>query len=92
LDRAAYRDALAREGYVEIEERSMPAGTHRPEHTHAFDAAALVVAGAITLTCDGTARTYRAGDRFAMAAGTPHAEDVGPDGVTYLSGRRMKLE
>ncbi|MCC7275643.1 MAG: AraC family ligand binding domain-containing protein [Alphaproteobacteria bacterium] len=84
----AFRQRLQHEGYAEIERRAMAANESRAEHAHHFDVAALVTAGAITLTCEGRARTYRAGDTFTMAAGTLHAEDVGPDGVEYIVGRR----
>ena len=58
------------------------------EHQHPFDACALITAGDITLVVDGVSSCYRAGDIFRLAAGTPHLEAAGPQGVSYLSGRR----
>jgi quercetin dioxygenase-like cupin family protein len=49
---------------------------------------ALVLEGDITLTVQGEARTYRAGDEFSMKAGCAHVEDIGAQGVKYLVGRR----
>jgi quercetin dioxygenase-like cupin family protein len=88
MDADAFRDRLKREGFDEIVIAEMPASDSRAEHAHHFDVSALVLEGAITLTCDGVAHTYAAGDRFDMAAGKHHAEDVGPEGVRYLVGRR----
>jgi quercetin dioxygenase-like cupin family protein len=69
---------------------TMEAGCLRAEHSHDYDVKALVLSGEITLTCAGAPRTYRAGEEFAMAAGLPHAEAVGPAGVEYVFGKRRK--
>ena len=58
------------------------------EHQHPFDACALITAGDITLVVDGVSSRYREGDIFRLPAGTPHLEAAGPQGVSYLSGRR----
>ena len=48
----------------------------------------MVIGGEITITRDGKAETFRVGDSCAVAAGEMHAENVGPQGVAYISGRR----
>jgi quercetin dioxygenase-like cupin family protein len=48
---------------------SLEPNRHNAEHEHSFDVLALVLEGAITLTVDGTSRTYRAGEEFSMKAG-----------------------
>lgn len=58
------------------------------EHQHPFDACALITAGDITLVVDGVSSHYRAGDVFRLPAGTLHLEAAGPQGVSYLAGRR----
>ena len=58
------------------------------EHQHPFDACALITAGDITLVVDGVSSRYRAGDIVRLPAGTLHLEAAGPQGVSYLSGRR----
>lgn len=88
MDRTEFETALKRDGYNDTGENEMPAGESRAEHAHPFDVSALVLAGAITLTCAGAKCTYATGECFTMKAGTPHAEDVGPAGVRYLVGRR----
>ena len=79
---------LRRDGFGEVVTAEMKANEVRPEHAHDFEVRAMVLDGDITLTCGGEERTYRTGDSFHMAAGTPHAERVGGAGVRYLVGRK----
>ena len=65
-----------------------PVGYAMGEHQHSFDACALILAGDITLVVDGVSTCYRSGEVFRLPAGTPHLEAAGPQGVSYLSGRR----
>jgi quercetin dioxygenase-like cupin family protein len=88
MDRSSFEARLKAEGFPEIRVNSMEPNRHNAEHEHAFDVLALVLEGDITLTVEGRARTYRAGDEFSMKAGCKHIEDVGPEGVKYLVGRR----
>ncbi|NBQ75756.1 MAG: cupin domain-containing protein [Acetobacteraceae bacterium] len=64
------------------------AGLENPEHTHPWDARLFILGGEITITQDGKAICYRAGDTCAVAANYPHAEQVGPSGVAFMSGRK----
>jgi quercetin dioxygenase-like cupin family protein len=88
MDRASFEARLKAEGFPEIRVNEMRAGCHNAEHSHPFDVRALVLEGDITLTVQGEARTYRAGDEFSMNAGCAHVEDIGAHGVKYLVGRR----
>ena len=88
MDRASFEARLRAEGFPEIRVNDMQAGRHNAEHSHPFDVLALVLEGDITLTVEGEAHTYRAGDEFSMKAGCLHVEDVGAQGVRYLVGRR----
>jgi quercetin dioxygenase-like cupin family protein len=38
---------------------------------------------------DDEVRAYRVGDVFNLPANKPHAERFGPNGVTYLVGRKQ---
>lgn len=58
------------------------------EHRHAFEAKALVTQGELHIMVRGTERLYRAGDVFHLQPDEPHAERYGPQGVTYLVGRK----
>jgi quercetin dioxygenase-like cupin family protein len=57
-------------------------------HCHDFDARLFVLGGEITITRDNTPETFRAGQCCEVPAGCMHTEQVGPEGVAYLSGRR----
>jgi quercetin dioxygenase-like cupin family protein len=88
MNAAEFEAALTAAGFTTVATGELPANRHVDAHSHPFDVRARVVTGAITLTIEGIATTYRAGEIFEVPAGTPHAEDVGRDGVTYLVGKR----
>ena len=88
MNRAEFEAVLGAEGFYEIVDRRMEGGAFNPEHAHEFDARLLVLEGEMTIFCEGEERTHRAGDTFAMKAGSLHTEKSGPEGVRYLAGRR----
>jgi quercetin dioxygenase-like cupin family protein len=88
MDAAAFEAALRRDGFTEIETKTVPAKPPSTPHAHAYDVRALVLEGEITLTSEGTTRRYGAGEVFTMAAGCAHAETYGPAGLTFIVGRR----
>ena len=83
-----FHDELKAHGFDAALVIDRPIGYAMGEHQHPFDACALITAGDITLVVDGVSTCYRAGDVFRLAAGTPHHEAAGPQGVSFLSGRR----
>ncbi|MGE0224174.1 MAG: cupin domain-containing protein [Acetobacteraceae bacterium] len=87
MDRAEFETALRRDGY-EVVAREMAAGTVNPDHTHDFDARVLVLSGALTMGRPDGRHTYRAGDWCEVPAGLLHSETAGPEGVSYVAGRR----
>lgn len=87
MDRLAFEAELRRDGYQVVHGGQRP-GHEAPDHAHEFDARILVLGGEITLTRDGNAETFHAGDSCMVPAGTLHAEHVGSEGVAYLVGRR----
>jgi quercetin dioxygenase-like cupin family protein len=90
MQQAEFETAARRDGYADIVDRQMAANHLNPEHAHEFDARVLVLEGEMTITQGGVAHTYRAGDTCALAAGTAHTEQCGPQGARYLAGRRHK--
>ena len=88
MDAKAFEAGLTADGYQRIETKELPRGHQAAAHAHDFDVRALVLAGEITLTWNGAARSFAAGEVFTMDAGCAHTEAVGPDGVRYLVGRR----
>ena len=91
MDIDAFKAGLQADGYDEILERTMTAGSTIEEHTHPFDVRALVLAGEAEISCGGETRVYRKGDVLTMAADTPHVERyaAGED-YRFLVGRRHR--
>jgi quercetin dioxygenase-like cupin family protein len=87
MDTAEFEADLRRDGYRVVNTGLKP-NLVAPNHCHDFDARALVLGGEITVTCDNSPATFRAGQCFEVPAGCMHAEHVGPEGVALLSGRR----
>ena len=88
MNKAGFESRLRKLGYENIGQREMAANTINADHAHDFDAQVLVVDGEITIVRDGKAHTFRKGDTCEVPAGTVHAEQVGPQGVRYIAGRR----
>jgi quercetin dioxygenase-like cupin family protein len=74
-------------GCDEVVERKWRPGTAVDTHTHPFSARALVVQGEMWLTVGERTQHLRAGDRFELARGVPHAERYGAEGATYWVAR-----
>ena len=89
MDRASFEARLREQGYQTVVEREMAANTVNETHTHDFDAQLLFLDGDMTIVRGGKAQTFRAGDTCEVPAGTVHAEQIGPQGVRYLAGRRQ---
>lgn len=87
MDRAAFEIELQRDGYQVIVNTMQP-GAVNPEHQHDFDARLMVVAGEMTIVVGAQRTTYKAGDTFSMTHGCRHSEQAGPQGATYIAGRR----
>lgn len=88
MERQAFIDLLAAEGYAEpVLVRREPNG-RLDDHAHPFEAKALILSGEIRIHAGGEIKIYRPGDVFHLRRDEPHRESYGPDGVEYLSGRR----
>ena len=78
---------LKREGY-QVFYGGLRANETNADHTHDWHARVMVIGGEITITRNGKAEKFGVGDSCAVAAGEMHAENVGPQGVAYIAGRR----
>ena len=87
MNQSEFEADLKREGY-DIFYGGLRPNENNPEHGHGWDARVMVVGGEITITRDGKAETFRPGDSCMVPANYPHAEQVGPQGVAYIAGRR----
>ena len=88
MDTAAFEAELKRDGFLEVETKSMKPNVSVGAHVHPYDVRALVLEGEVTLTFEGRTQTCRVGDTLAMAAHCEHREQYGPHGVRYIVGRR----
>jgi quercetin dioxygenase-like cupin family protein len=88
MDTTAFTQSLTANGFTTVTTVSRPADGWLDTHTHPFEARALITQGDIRLDVGGQHTTYRAGDVFHLPALVAHAEWVGPQGVTYIVGRR----
>lgn len=88
MGKAEFEAELRRDGYDEVVDARL-SPDHKPgDHSHPYDVRALILEGEFTIAVEGQARTYRPGDIFALDAKRRHSEWTGPNGVSYLAGRR----
>ena len=87
MDKAQFEADLRSDGFQVVNSSQKP-NQVTPNHCHDFDARVFVLGGEITITRDNTPVTFRTGDCCEVPAGCLHAEQVGPEGVAILSGRR----
>jgi len=83
-----FQALLDLEGFSEVTTVNRPALESMDDHRHPFEAKALITQGEITIQIDGAQRVYRVGDIFHIFKNEKHSESYGPDGVTYIVGRK----
>jgi quercetin dioxygenase-like cupin family protein len=83
-----FKFELGEAGFTEFVLVEWPANGMAPEHSHPFEARALILSGEITLKVDDGEHCFRPGEVFHLARGERHEERYGPSGVRYLVGRR----
>lgn len=88
MDRTQFEASLKADGYGEAMPRRMEAGQTAPDHAHPFDARLFILEGEFILERDGGTRRYGPGESFEVPANERHGESFGPEGATYLVGRR----
>jgi quercetin dioxygenase-like cupin family protein len=90
MDRSEFEAQLRRDGYLDVEVKTIAPDVRNGLHSHDFDVRAMVLEGEATIACHGSPRTYRPGDIVEVEAGVEHTEHYGPQGYTFLVGRRHK--
>jgi quercetin dioxygenase-like cupin family protein len=83
-----YEEQLRREGFTRIFVWRDSPGAYYPNHTHGTLSAHVILEGEMTLTMNGESRTYRAGERRDVPAGTVHSAKMGPQGCRYIVGEK----
>ena len=76
------------DGYDEVIERKWAANVQTGEHSHPFDASALMVQGELWLTVASQTRHLHPGDTFELAQGVLHQERYGADVAVFWVARR----
>lgn len=87
MDTQTFIQTLAQDGFEPAVTVTREPG-QMDDHTHPFEAKALVVSGEIRIVAGGTERRYGPGEIFHLQAHEPHSESYGPEGVQYLVGRK----
>jgi quercetin dioxygenase-like cupin family protein len=88
MERAPFEQDLLAQGY-DVSMVTRAANGQLDVHTHPFEARALILAGEIRIQCVGQEeKLYRPGEIFHLAHAEPHSESYGPEGVSYLVGRK----
>jgi mannose-6-phosphate isomerase-like protein (cupin superfamily) len=89
MDTSAFERQLRHEGFGRVYVWQDGANAFYSDHTHAVDTAHIILEGEMTLTCDGTSKTYVAGERPPdVPAGAVHSARMGPSGCRYLIGEK----
>ena len=88
MNHAAFINSVIADGYAEPVTVTREPNASVDTHSHPFSAKALILEGEIRLVVSDVSKIYRPGDIFQLDINTPHQEYYGPQGVTYLVGRR----
>lgn len=88
MDTEDFQRELAELGFDEVLTRVWKANQYVDTHTHSFAVRALVLEGEFVLGCGGQDKTLRAGEIFTLDPNHPHTERYGPQGATFLVGRK----
>ncbi|WP_233837415.1 cupin domain-containing protein [Paraburkholderia sp. ZP32-5] len=91
MDRAAFTEMLLKEGFPDAVLVTREPNIAMDVHTHPFEAKALIVDGELHIRVGEEERLYRVGDVFHLPANKAHAERYGPNGVSYLVGRKTDV-
>jgi len=84
----AFGQQARADGFDEVLLREWEPDTVVPEHTHPFDAYAVVVQGEMWLSCGTNTRHFTKGGTFTVSRGTLHSERYGSQGASLWAARR----
>ena len=88
MDRNAFTESLTKDGFPEAAVVTKEPNTTMDVHEHPFEAKALILEGELHIRVGDEERAYRVGDVFHLPPNKAHSERYGPNGVTYLVGRK----
>jgi quercetin dioxygenase-like cupin family protein len=80
MDFDTFSDSMKMQGFDQVVKGIWDPRTTVEEHTHPFDAKALVVQGEVWLTANGHTEHLLPGATFELPANLPHSERYGAEG------------
>ena len=83
-----FKKSLADLDYCEAEHKTYEPGMENEMHTHDFSANLFVLEGEFTLITEEETVTHLPGDSCKLDAGVLHSERAGPEGTTFLVGKK----
>jgi mannose-6-phosphate isomerase-like protein (cupin superfamily) len=88
VDQRVLENALRAEGFLHTYVWKDGPYAFYSDHTHPVETAHIILEGEMTLTQGNKTRTYHAGERCDVSAGTVHAAKMGLRGCKYLVGEK----
>ena len=88
ITKPAFEAALAADGYVEIETKSLPPRPANGEHGHHYTVKGLVLDGVFSVVQANVVVAFQRGEIFSVPAGDLHCEEIGPEGAQICVGRK----
>lgn len=83
-----FKQSLADQGYSDAISVTYEPGMENEMHTHEFSGSLLVLEGEFTLVTEARSVTHLPGKTCQLDAGVLHSERAGPDGTTFLVGKK----
>ena len=88
-DTSAFEAKVAAQDY-DVFRRTLGPSEGLGEHAHDYDVWGYVTSGEFRITVQGTTKIYREGEEFLLETGCAHSESAGPEGCTFVVGRRTE--
>jgi quercetin dioxygenase-like cupin family protein len=88
MNEAQFRKQLEEEGFETLYVWEDGPGAFYSDHKHLGHSAHIILDGEMTLTMQGSSRTYRVGDRVDVPGSAVHSAKMGPMGCRYLIGEK----
>jgi quercetin dioxygenase-like cupin family protein len=88
MDEKELENKLRKEGFTRVYVWEDRPHAFYPDHTHHMITAHIILDGEMTVTSEGTTKTYKADERFDVPAGTVHSAKIGSNGCRYIIGEK----
>ena len=83
-----FKQSLANQGYGEATSVTYEPSMENEMHTHEFSGSLFVLEGEFTHVTEEGAVTHLPGETCQLDAGVLHSERTGPEGTTFLVGKK----